>query len=119
MKIPQKPPRFDELLAGRVANMERLSFVLTQAKARPFDLDYLHWDKLRHLKAPDDMSLEEWWLVTKFQRLGLLKPVPLQDKRGQAFQFCAPELVQEQLHRIDVGAGASIGIPEPITNPQT
>lgn len=119
MKIPQKPQPFDDLLASRATNMDRLSFVLAQAKARPFDSDYPHWDKLRRLKAPEDMSPEEWWLATKFQRLGLLKPVALHDKEGRSFQFCAPELVQEQLHQIDVGAGASIGIPEPITNPQT
>lgn len=119
MKIPQKPPPFDELLARRAANMQRLSSILAQAKARSCDSDYFHWDKLRHLKPPEEMSPEEWWLATKLQRLGLLKPVPLQDKQGRPFQFCTPELVQEPLHEIDVGAGASIGVPEPITNPQT
>jgi Fic family protein len=28
-------------------------------------------------------------------------------------------MVQEELHEIDVGAGGSLGVPEPITNPQT
>jgi hypothetical protein len=40
MKTPQKPPPFDELLASRAANMERLSSVLAQAKARLFDSDF-------------------------------------------------------------------------------
>lgn len=55
----------------------------------------------------------------KMSRLGLLKPIPLKDKEGETFQFCVPELVLEELHKIDVGAGGSIGVPEQITNPQT
>jgi Fic family protein len=52
-------------------------------------------------------------------RNGVLKPVPLNDKEGKPFRFCIPDLVQKELHAIDVGAGRSIGIPEPITNRQT
>ena len=55
----------------------------------------------------------------KLRRQGLLKPLPLLDKFGQPFRFGVPDLVQADLHDIDVGAGRSIGIPEPITNPQT
>ncbi|HTA29971.1 MAG TPA: Fic family protein [Candidatus Cybelea sp.] len=49
----------------------------------------------------------------------MLKSIPLKDKEGNPFRFCTPELVQQELHAIDVGAGRSIGIPEPIANPQT
>lgn len=80
---------------------------------------YLHWDKLRRYPASEGISLEDRWLAIKIQRTGLLKPVPLQDKRGKSFKLFVPDIVQEELHRIDVGAGRSIGLPEPITNPQT
>ena len=43
----------------------------------------------------------------------------MKDKAGRGFQFCVPDVVAEQLHRIDCGAGASYGAPGPITNPQT
>ncbi|MBU6401889.1 MAG: Fic family protein [Verrucomicrobia bacterium] len=118
MKMPQKPPPFEKLFREH-ADIKRLSAILVQAKDKPFDPSYLHWDKLRRLKPPGGLSPEEWWLATKFQRLGALKPIPLLDKQGKAFQFGTPEIVLEQLHKIDVGAGASIGVPEPITNPQT
>ncbi len=95
--------RFDEIL--RVA-------------VEPAD-DYLHWDKLRHLTPPEGLTAEEWWLGIKLCRQGLLKPLPLLDKAGKPFRFGVPDLVQAELHDIDVGAGRSIGIPEPITNPQT
>jgi Fic family protein len=51
--------------------------------------------------------------------LGTLKPIPLKDTQQNQFQFSVPELVAELLHEIDMGAGATIGVPEPITNPQT
>jgi Fic family protein len=79
----------------------------------------LHWDKLRRLTPPQGFTTEEWWFAIKFQRNGVLQSVPLNDKQGEPFRFCIPELVQQELHEIDFGAGRSIGIPEPITNPQT
>ena len=81
--------------------------------------DYLHWDKLRHLPPPDGLSAEEWWLGIKMRRGGMLKDIPLLDNKGNPFRFGVPELVQAEQHDIDMGAGRSIGIPEPITNPQT
>src|SRR5690606_2780541 len=47
------------------------------------------------------------------------KSIPLTDTTGRPFQFAVPELVQEELHQIDLGAGGLVGIPEPLTNPQT
>ena len=99
----QESKRFDEILRSAI---------------EPAD-DYLHWDKLRHLTPPGGLTAEEWWLGIKVRRQGLLKPLPLLDKAGQPFRFGVPDLVQAELHDIDVGAGRSIGIPEPITNPQT
>jgi Fic family protein len=81
--------------------------------------DYPHWDKLRHLAPPDGLTSEEWWMGIKLRRAGLLKEIPLKDKEGRPFQFGVPDLVQAELHDIDVGAGRSLGVPEPITNPQT
>jgi Fic family protein len=81
--------------------------------------DYPHWDKLRHLAPPDGLTSEEWWMGIKLRRAGMLKEIPLKDKEGRPFQFGVPDLVQAELHDIDVGAGRSLGVPEPITNPQT
>lgn len=116
MKIPKAPPNFGKLLE-RGAAENRLSAIMNLAHATPHE--YYHWDKLRHLTPPSGFTAEEWWMAVKFQRSGSMKRLPLLDKQGQPFLFSVPDLVQEALHEIDVGAGRSLGVPEPITNPQT
>lgn len=115
MKIPLSPPPFN---FGALKDPNKLKKIFEGAKNPLVSRHYLHWDKLRHHKIEGYKS-EDLWMAAKFQRIGTLRPVPLLDKSGKPFQFCVPELVQENLHRIDVGAGAAVGVPEPITNPQT
>lgn len=114
MKLPPTPPPYGELLR-KLVEVDRFDAILEL----PSTAEYPHWDRLRHLTPPAGFTLEEWWLATKVKRLGASKPVPLADKAGRLFRFGVPDLVQAQLHEIDVGAGGSIGVPEPITNPQT
>ena len=116
MKIPETPPAleniFKELTLSTIQKMMGLA-------TNPLVTGrYLHWDKLKHHKV-EGYSRDELWAAVKFQRLGVLKPISLKDKKGNPFRFCVPELVSQQLHLIDMGAGATIGVPEPITNPQT
>jgi Fic family protein len=51
--------------------------------------------------------------------MGLLKNIPLCNKTKNSFRFCTPDSILRDLHEIDVGAGKLIGMPDPITNPQT
>ncbi len=115
MKIPLTPPKLD---FGLLKDMTKFKTIFELAKSPLVSRHYLHWDKLRHHKI-DGCKPEDLWLAAKIQRLGTLRPVPLLDKSGKRFQFCVPEFVQESLHKIDVGAGAAVGVLEPITNPQT
>ncbi len=116
MKRPQTPPEYSEIFPNGYDG-NKLAAILRLAVEPPGD--YLHWDKLRHLAPPDGLSPGEWWFGIKMRRNGLLKPIPLLDQKGRPFLFWAPDLVQSELHDIDMGAGRSIGIPEPIANPQT
>jgi len=115
MKIPQQPPAFNW---NAMKDPQQLGKLFDLAKNPLVSRHYLHWDKMRYHKV-DGYSVEDLWMAAKLQRLGTLRPIPLFDKQGKPFVFCVPELVQESLHRIDMGAGRAIGIPEPITNPQT
>jgi Fic family protein len=116
MKIPKTPPTFQNVLK----ELKPLTIQKIMALANnPLVIrQYLHWDKLQHHKV-EGYTTEELWAAVKLQRHGTLRQIPLKDKKGNSFRFCVPETVAQQLHLIDMGAGAMIGIPEPITNPQT
>ena len=118
MDIPRTPPPFPRLLQ-QAASANRLDAILEPGRAWLPPGNYTHWDKLRHLPPPPGLTSEEWWTAIKFQRMGAMKPIPLLDKQGRPFQFSVPDQVQMELHQIDFGAGRSLGVPEPITNPQT
>ena len=118
MRIPQAPPRLNALMS-EVKSPERMMELFAKMGEARTQRHYLHWDKLRHYSPPDGVSHREWWMILKLSRTEALKPIGLKDKAGRPFQFSVPELVQEELHQIDLGAGGLVSIPEPITNPQT
>jgi Fic family protein len=118
MRKPRTPPPFHALVAG-FSDPARIKKVMSLGSNPMVFRHYLHWDKIRVTTMPDGVTPEDLWLAAKIQRRAALKSVPLLDKTGKRFEFCVPELVLEALHRIDMGAGAAIGVPEPITNPQT
>ncbi|MCX6880429.1 MAG: Fic family protein [Verrucomicrobia bacterium] len=113
MKFPESAPKFEEILAnlGLDARTRVWSIALPD--------DYRHWDELKHRAPPEGMSREEWWCALKIRRLAGMKFVPLLDRKGAAFRFSIPDTIARQLHEIDLGAGGRIGLPEPVTNPDT
>jgi len=119
IRKPQSPPQFGKLLQECAGQPEQLAQILNTKPSEHLARHYLHWDKLRHLKPPAGLTIREWWLAVKMQRLSLRRPLPLLDQFGQPFYGSVPDLVQEQLHSIDRGAGGSLQVPEPINNPQT
>ena len=50
---------------------------------------------------------------------GSLEAISLYDVAGESFKYAVTDVVTQRLHKIDLGAGGLIGMPEPITNPQT
>lgn len=87
-----EPPDIEEIMkrvmqehdAGRVAR-----FLVAGREAGPVG-EYIHWDKLRHLTPPSDLSHEEWWLTIKFAREQSLQKIPLRDTTGHAFSYGTP-----------------------------
>jgi Fic family protein len=118
MRKPQRPPPWHTLLSS-LKDAAQIAQITELGASQFISRQYLPWDRLRRYPLPEGTKIEDVWLAAKLQRLGVLKSIPLLDKSGAPFQFCVPELVLEDLHRIDVGAGAAIGVPEQITNPQT
>ena len=103
-------------LLGDMKELEKLVELMQKQRT---SRDYLHWDMLKRRPPPSGFDVEDLWFAMKLHRNASLKPISLHDKLGAPFRFCVPELVLEYLHRIDVKAGGTIAIPEPIINPQT
>ena len=116
MKIPRIPPTISELMSKMT--FDRFTQVWSCVSSIPPTGKYLHWDKLIRYPPPPGLTHEEWWLGLKIGRKPLYK-LPLQDKSGQPFQFLVTDPIPERLHHIDLGAGGRIGVPEPVTNPET
>ncbi len=92
--------------------------IVRLSKDERFQGQYLHWDKLKRYEPPKGFSREDVWVSLKLSRIGM-RQIPLTDSNGNHFQFCIPDMVLKELHEIDIGAGGALGVPEPITNPQT
>lgn len=118
MKIPQKPPDYWKIF-HKIAKTNRLSKVFNSEVIHSQPDRYLHWDKLRHLATPGDITHEEWWLVLKFHRRNLGKTTPLTDTNDQPFIYALADPIPEQLLYMDQNLAGMISMPDAITNPET
>ncbi len=110
----ERAPTYPELVAklGGDAAARALRTVLSQG----IESRYLHWDKLRHLDPPGDLSHEEWWLGIKTGRAAEARLLTLRDIAGTAFRFGLPDLVLRRLHRIDQRASGEVAMDEVVTS---
>ena len=117
MKKPVKPPDFGALIRGLSA--PELTGVLSLG--RPVDNKgrYLHWDRLRHLPPPSELSVEHWWAGIKMARTAMYKKLPLLNMEGEAFCYAIPDCIQRELHWLDRYAAGSIQASEAITNKES
>ncbi|MEX2252679.1 MAG: Fic family protein [Thermoleophilaceae bacterium] len=106
------PPDYHAVMAGLSAT--RLRALLGSDAAEPWGA-YLHWDKLRHLEPPAELSHEEWWLLIKLGRHRVLRPTQLRDPDGEPFVYCKPDLVLRRLHNVDQRCSGAIAMPAVVT----
>jgi Fic family protein len=78
--------------------------------------EYLHWDKLRHLEPPEDLSARAWWLQIKLGRVTDMRSLPITGPDGRHFTYCLPDQVLWHLHRIDQRLASGIGIDSTLTS---
>jgi len=78
--------------------------------------DYIHWDKLRHLPPPKNLSSREWWAQIKLARVGDMRYLPLTDPGGREFSYCLPDLVLRHLHHIDQHCAGEVGMDKVVTS---
>jgi Fic family protein len=118
MKRPQSPPDTNKLLQ-EVIGTERFATIMLSERRPLVGGLYAHWDKLRHEQPPKGLSHREWWLAVKLGRQASYRQVPLTDRSGRPFQYATLDLISEDLHHVDLGAGGRIAMPKQITNPDT
>jgi len=107
------PPPDLAALMTKVAP-ERLMESLVRG-AREDQRDYIHWDKLRHLEPPADLTHEEWWVGIKLGRAAQLRPLPLTDPQGAHFFYGTPDPANRLLHFVDQRCSGEIAMPEVVT----
>lgn len=115
MKIPQKPPPFEELL-NEAMNSGSLTTIFERAKSVDPKGRYLHWDDLRLRTPPPGLDHRQWWFGTAFSRRGIARNLPLQPTDGPPFRFSNIDAVQEMVHRIDQRASGQILADDVVTN---
>lgn len=111
MKIPAMPPKIEinETIAS--AMFHGISYLTTDKRS-----EYLHWDKLRHLKTPDNLSSKEWWSLIKLARKAIYRTLPFKDKGGNSFVLASPDNVLYKLHTIDRNTGNAISNSASVLN---
>ena len=120
MKIPTTPPNFRDLLNTIAETPDRIGELLSLGTKPDPNGKYHHWDKLRHLKLPSQISdHKEWWLAIKFARKALYKNIPHSDKDGNHFIYAEPDTVRRLLHEIDIHGGGELKATEQVANPNT
>jgi Fic family protein len=117
MKMPEKAPTMATLMRTLSSDPEMLRRVVgigPVVRGR-----YEHWDRLRHLPAPDGLDVRDWWLGLKLARAQLLRETPLRGTDGRPFRVATPDSILRLLHEIDQRAGGRVEVPEEIVNPAT
>lgn len=106
MSLPVTPPSLHELLTQLTP--ARVSELVSLPRQAVGNERYFHWDELRHRPAPVGITHEEWWLITKFARVGQARELPLLGgKQGALFSYVLAEPVLKALRYIDRHAGGA------------
>jgi Fic family protein len=77
--------------------------------------NYLHWDKLRHLEPPAELTSEQWWLKIKAGRRDL-RELPLTDPEGHPFSYGVLDNMLRRLHYIDQRCSGEVAMDEVVTS---
>jgi Fic family protein len=77
---------------------------------------YLHWDKLRRLPPPADLTREQWWLKIKLARANERRELRLTDSHGRPFGFTLPDIVLRHLHYVDQRCAGEVAMREAVAS---
>lgn len=102
MKIPQKPPKIENISGKVFKHLDDPQFSHFIAKCNK---EYVHWDVLRYKSIPQKIKPEEIWMLLKFIRGGQLKPFVFDE---WTFHYMLTAESQRQLHLLDKSAAGHL-----------
>lgn len=117
------PPPDPDLIGDKIRSQNWIDVLMKAGDSRT-RRDYLHWDKLRRLKPPEGITVEEWWWAVKFKRSSNLHRLPLFaiepdcDFYSEVFPFTysLPDSVLRSLHRIDQRCAGEVAMDDVVTS---
>ena len=109
MRMPQKPPPYDELF--KTLSLETVPKLVRMSVETMTGGKYLHWEDMRVRQPPEGYTTTEWWLATKLKRSQVRQILPFADKTGQPFSFSDSGDLYRRLREIDSDASGQIGFP--------
>jgi Fic family protein len=104
-----------DLLTEKVKEPEFFARAMACVQAAGADR-YMPWDQLRWRPAPNGLTHEEWWLISKVARNGMKRMLPLTDAQGGKFSYALPDEVLHGIETVDKHTSGRIGVPEPVTH---
>jgi Fic family protein len=105
------PPDFGKL-SSKAAESKHFMEIMEVGVEGGLGDSYIHWDKLRYLDPPGDLTRKEWWLVVKVARLATSRALPARDVDGSRFSYGSPDGVQRLLHYVDQHCAGEIAMGE-------
>jgi Fic family protein len=115
MALYVAPPPDFEALVKKMTSGDPSRFVEVLRTGSANGGPYVHWDKLRHLDPPGDLTHEEWWFATKLGRHSALRELPLADADGNHFRYSQPDAVLRLLRHVDQRCSGEVVMPEVVT----
>jgi Fic family protein len=109
-------PPFENSIFDASVDVDRMMAAISAPVDPRTREEYLHWDKLRRLAPPTDLSVEEWWWKLKFERRGGLRDIPLTDPEGRRFSYGLPDIVLKSLRHVDQHCSGEVAMEDVITS---
>ncbi len=88
--------------------LEQIIHLLSSGSISASD-GYLRWQQLPQAASPQYLSLREWWLALKLQRLLGRREIGLKDVHGGSFTLGSVEFFAEAIHSLDRSATMPLG----------
>lgn len=106
-----KPPSYLEILTE--SGLDPLALLRAGSEQAPSG--YPPWDKVRHLRPPEGLTVEQWWAGIKVARITALRGLPLRDPSGTSFRYALPDAVLRLLQVIDQRCSGEVAMDEVVT----